>query len=65
MLNRTIPFRPKLEGVFRKRFYETAAEMTAIWNCPCRRSKKRNYKLRPGRCQTTNARHILRMAGLL
>ncbi|MDR1070675.1 MAG: hypothetical protein LBL37_07850 [Gracilibacteraceae bacterium] len=24
-----------------------------------------DYKLRPGRCQTTNARHILRMAGLL
>ncbi len=25
MINRTIPFRPKLEGVFRKRFYDTAA----------------------------------------
>ncbi|MDR1961544.1 MAG: mannonate oxidoreductase [Gracilibacteraceae bacterium] len=24
-----------------------------------------DYKLRPGRCQTTNAQHILRMAGLL
>jgi hypothetical protein len=29
MVNRTIPFRPKLEGVFRKRFYDIAAEMTA------------------------------------
>ena len=27
MINKTIPFRPKLEGVFRKRFYDTAAEM--------------------------------------
>lgn len=27
MVNRTIPFRPKLEGIFRKRFYDTAAEM--------------------------------------
>ena len=25
MINRTIPYRPKLEGVFRKRFYATAA----------------------------------------
>jgi hypothetical protein len=29
MTNRTISFRPKLEGVFRKRFYDTAAEMNA------------------------------------
>jgi hypothetical protein len=29
MVNRTIPFRPKLEGVFRKRFYDAAAEMNA------------------------------------
>jgi hypothetical protein len=29
MVNRNIPFRPKLEGVFRKRLYDTAAEMNA------------------------------------
>ena len=29
MVNRTIPFRPKLEGIFRKRFYDTVAEMNA------------------------------------
>jgi hypothetical protein len=28
MVNKTIPFRPKLEGVFRTRFYETANEIT-------------------------------------
>lgn len=30
MVKRTIPFRPKLEGVFRKRFYDTAAEMNTV-----------------------------------
>jgi len=28
MVNKSIPFRPKLEGVFRTRFYETANEIT-------------------------------------
>jgi len=34
MINKTIPFRPKLEGTFRTRFYDAASKIDALTSLP-------------------------------
>lgn len=44
MINREIPFRPRLEGEFRVRFYNAASEWTIVNNLDTKRRKEKRLK---------------------